>query len=299
MKAARIFWGSFFVLMGVLFLLDVSGTILSRYLEAWRLWPLLFVIWGIAILLKKYRWRWIFAALGGLLLALILYDAVQNVWPPDSFYKEKGPLTGRDSLPYDQSIERASLRIDAPAGAFAIHDSTDMLVAMKSWSDRGGYFLRSSRNAGLETVSLDHDPSMAGWMRGVLKHRIAVSLNPVPVWDIRADVGATRLNFDLRPFRVSSVTVDAGAANIEIRLGTRYEQTTVHIDAGASSVRLQIPEEAGCELREDAGISRRSVSGLERVSPGLYRSKGFQGARQKIVVDVDLGLARLHVTRVP
>ncbi len=299
MKTARIFWGSFFVLLGALFLLDMSGISVCWHLEAWRLWPLLFVVWGLAVLLKEQSWRWIFAALGGLLLALTLYDAVQSVWPPEPFHREMGPVTGRDSLPYEQSTERASLRIDAPVGAFEIRDSTDMLIATKSWSDHGRYSLRSSRNAGVETVYLDHDPSAPGWMRGMLTHRIAVSLNPAPVWDIHADVGATRLNLDLRPLRVSSVTIDAGAASIEVRLGIRYEKTTVHIDVGASSVRLQIPEEAGCELREDTGISRRRVFGFERISPGLYRTQGFQEARQKIVVDVDLGLVRLHVDRVP
>ena len=162
MKTARIFWGSFFVLLGVLFLLDMSGTSLYWHLEAWRFWPLLLVVWGLAVLLKEYRWRWIFAALGGLLLALILYDAVQSVWPPESFIREKGLVTGRDSLPFEQSTERASLRIDAPAGAFEIRDSTDMLIATKSWSDRGRYSLRSSRNAGVETIYIDHDPSFTG-----------------------------------------------------------------------------------------------------------------------------------------
>ncbi|MDH3251806.1 MAG: hypothetical protein OEM41_03380, partial [Ignavibacteria bacterium] len=130
-------------------------------------------------------------------------------------------------------------------------------------------------------------------------NRIDVWLNPAPVWDIDVDVGAARLNLDLRPFRVSSLTIDAGASNIEIHLGVRYEETTVRIDAGASSVRLLIPHDAGCELREDSGVLRKNLRGMEKIRSGLYRTQNFHEARQKIFVEMDLGLARLHVERVP
>jgi hypothetical protein len=50
-KAGKIFWGSFFIIIGLLLLMSSLGIMPWSYW--WRLWPLGLIFLGIAILISK------------------------------------------------------------------------------------------------------------------------------------------------------------------------------------------------------------------------------------------------------
>jgi hypothetical protein len=66
---------------------------------------------------------------------------------------------------------------------------------------------------------------------------------------------------------------------------------------GASSISLEIPESAGCEIRIDGPLTRKRFTGFTREQSGLYRTGGFEGAEKKIFVDVDAGVSSIRITR--
>ncbi len=114
---------------------------------------------------------------------------------------------------------------------------------------------------------------------------------------MRLDVGATKLNCDLQAFRVNRLQVNAGAASIHLTLGDRQPETSVDIDAGASSIVLRVPSSAGCEVHLDAPMSSKKLPGFTREGEGRYVTENFESAAQKVHIGVDAGVSRIKIER--
>ena len=50
MKFRNIFWGVILIFLGVLFIAENFGWLHFDWMNLWRLWPVIIVLWGIAIL---------------------------------------------------------------------------------------------------------------------------------------------------------------------------------------------------------------------------------------------------------
>jgi hypothetical protein len=64
-----------------------------------------------------------------------------------------------------------------------------------------------------------------------------------------------------------------------------------------SSVELNVPSSAGCEVSFEGGLASKRLSGFEKEADGLYRTPGFAEAARKIYVDAEVGLSSLRVKR--
>ena len=110
-------------------------------------------------------------------------------------------------------------------------------------------------------------------------------------------LGAGEAKFDLSDFRVKSLKVSTGVADLNVKLGDKVNRTNVKIESGVASVTLEIPKSVGCEVRIDGILNDRNLGDLKKVDDGLYRSPGFEGASRKILIDYDAGLSEVNIRR--
>jgi hypothetical protein len=136
-----------------------------------------------------------------------------------------------------------------------------------------------------------------GWRHGRFSNRAEVKLSARPAWDLSFHVGASRLDLDLVDLTVRSLRLDAGATNANVTLGGGLEEMSVSVKAGASLIRILVPESVGCDVRIDTPMGEKSLSEFEKIGKGHYRTGNFSEATRKIHITIDAGVSSVKVIR--
>lgn len=298
MKFRNIFWGVVLIFLGVLFIMHNLGLIYFDWMHLWRLWPVILVLWGVSIL-PAHNMLKLFLTL--LVLAGAIYFMVDQTdltgkkehgwrieeWNWDDV--DDHPVNQSFNIPFEDTVGTALLDLDVAAGAFIIEDTTHNMLDFNKRGTMAKYSYVVKREDNRAVVIIDRDDVRI--TTGKNKHYVDLNLNTYPVWDFDLDVGAAALTFDLSAFKVNNLDLDGGAAAINIRLGDKYEETRVKVDAGASSIEIEIPESSGCDLRISTVLSGKSIQGFEKLEHGHYQTENFTKAENKIYINVDAAVS--------
>ena len=292
MRMSRIFWGVFFAAAGVLLLLVKFGVVSLAIGDYWKFWPLILVVWGIGMIAGSRAMK--IGAVAGLalVLALGLYEG-GRWW----LWEEGGGATAQEFAgPDDPSVTSASLRFSSGAGKFTLADSCAELIRASTESRFGAYTLDTEAGEGSRSFAM----RLQGGGRhpaGRGAHTVMIRLQTRPRWDLQFDIGAAALELDLRHFLVENLRVNGGAGSVRVTLGDRARECAVKVSAGVSSIRIRVPESAGCELRVDAPLSSTSFEGFTRVEKGRYETENFPAAERKITLRIAAGVSKIRVER--
>lgn len=307
MKSSRIFWATLFIAIGVLGLLhNLHWLTLSWHI--WHItWPAILILIGAVVLLRNHPLRWIATAAAGLLAAILIftffvraYDTVEDIG--ESVHKV-GTSHVADAIsqsmtePWDASQTRARLRFESGAGSFHIADTTLHMLAVDATTSLGKYLLTRADSAGMPTYVVKMEDGHITVDDGDFENRVGIRLNPAPLWDLDFEIGAATSEFDLRPWRVRNIDVDAGASSLTFTLGTRERETTMHVEAGAASITIRVPRTAACEVRMDSELTHRDLEGFTRTSDNTWRAAGEGKSPQSIRIALDTGVASVSIQR--
>ena len=124
-----------------------------------------------------------------------------------------------------------------------------------------------------------------------------MKLNTLPVWDLELNVGAAEVNFDLSRFKTRKVNLQGGASDIEVTLGDLYPESNVNIEAGAASITVRIPNEAGCDITNNTFLASKNFEGFTKTSNHHYQTEGYANAKSKIHINMEAGMASINVER--
>ena len=131
MKFRNIFWGIILILIGVLFTLENLNIIDFDWYNLWRLWPVVLILWGVSILPVKSIFRIILVLL--VLAFSILYMMDRTVeWCDEdydiSYYQDAKPANQEFIIPYEDSVQVASLDMEIAASTFVLLDESFDLI---------------------------------------------------------------------------------------------------------------------------------------------------------------------------
>jgi hypothetical protein len=297
MKPGRLFWGAFFLVLGILLIADRTAALMIPWYAWWRFWPLLLVLGGIALLLRGSKFLWIVVALAGAAAALVAASMLSFSWNGGDWQDNREAHVQEFMVPLEAATERASFRFESGAGVCMLQDTTNVLVAANTECNFGEYRLEQSAAGSQQDVRLWLEGRHGGWNLGRMGNRAEVRLNTVPVWDLDFSLGATRVDIDLRPYAVEHLRVKSGAAKVTLKIGPRGSETRVDVQAGASSIRIEVPESAGCELFAEAPLSSKKFPGFTKIGTGEYRTDNYDSAAQKISITMKAGVSSMRVTR--
>jgi hypothetical protein len=300
MKFRNIFWGIILIVLGLLFTLDNLNLLDFDWYNMWRLWPVVLVLWGISILPAKNIVK---IGLVILVLAGSLYYMMNNSvhwYDRDYEYEIKYNCTSQDisqefTIPYDDSIEFAKLSMEIVAGKFLLIDDTASLVDFEKRGSLIDYKYAVTQTDNLVDIDIFIEDDMV--LRTHSKNKIAVSLNPQPIWDLGFEVGAADVEFDFSGLKISDLNVEGGAAAIIITLGDAFNNTKVNIETGASSVKVKVPEKSGCDLQIKSVMSGKSINGFEKVDHGHYRTDNFDQAENKVYLVIETAVSSCSIIR--
>jgi hypothetical protein len=305
MKSSHIFWGTIFLGLGILLLINNFYNVSLDFDLLWKIAPLILVFIGISIFIKNQYGKYILVFLSAAVLALTVFALVNNtsnlikgdlnftfdsedevILSDSSFYSYK---------PID-NINQAKLIFNGAAGRFRINSVTENLIDANTFSVKDMHFMKVETKdsvAHIEFGMRDENVKL-GKNR---KNHIDFSLNKNIIWDLNFDCGAASMNFDLEEFKVKSVDVDMGAADLKLKIGSKYPETKIFIDAGASSISLKIPASSGCELIADAVLSSKNFDGFKKIGSNKFRTENYDQSENKIFIELNCGVSSINIER--
>lgn len=329
MKNSRgIYWGGLLIILGVLWLLRSMDLLHIQWNLILPYWPVLLILAGIILLLGAKE-RNASGGLVGLLITMAVLGGIVNKtdraidtdnwnfgwndhdrWDRgedrDEDYKKERTdkegskaLSGNYKYEMEDFIEKASFNLEGGAGSFTLKGNTDKLFEAKTRSNLIGFTSSTSVNKldNSATVNLKMEEGDISIKNGEIKNEAKIQLNDKPVWKVDLGIGAGKGNFDFSDYKVESLNVSTGVADMDIRMGDKMSVANLKIESGVASVTIEIPSSVGCEMRIDGALNAKSLDGLDKVSNNLYRSAGFETAEKKIFIDFEGGLTSVNIKR--
>jgi hypothetical protein len=299
MNTKQIFWGVFLISIGILVLLRNYLNYDFDIGDLWKLWPLLFVLLGINLMIKNNLAKSAIAGVTALILAVALYASVLGFfgWFRNDVqfrFDDDDYEVSEYTAPYEKGMKNASLRVEVGAGSFILEQPTDDLFNATVEGRKNNYSLTTNVADNTADIRFQMKNTKLFLKR---KNRVEFKLNSEPVWDLKFEIGAAAVDFDLSRYNVENLDVDMGAASFKLKLGGNQPESRVSIEAGASSIDILIPEEVGCEIRTDVNLSSRKFRDFSKIKDNLYRTDNFDTAGNKILLELKSGVSSINVSR--
>ncbi len=305
MKTSHIFWGTLFIILGLLVLLNNISAFNLHWENLWQFWPVLLVLIGISMLVKNKYGKSALAGAAAILLALLLFTSVklttdfikgdfELVFNGDEDYNF---VTTEYREAFDTTIVKAKFYLDAGLGSFNIGDTTSELIYVKAEGIEKHYKLTKQDHNNVSKLKLKMNKTTFHLGKNKFKNRVEIALNENPTWDINIDGGASAMNLDLTKFKIENIDVGMGAASLDVKLGTLSDKTRFNIEAGASNIDILVPKEVGCQVKTNDVLSSKNIYGFAKIKSDLYRTEGFNNAEKKIFIEIDCGVSSINIRR--
>lgn len=307
MKTKHIFWGTLFISIGILILLNNFNYINFYWCDFWNYWPVVLILWGVAIVVKDKIFKGILAGISGLLLALIIFTIFKGTanvinnnidWDDKDFsvrYNDSDNISNYNEA-FDPAIKEAVLHFKSGAGSFHISDTTNDLIS--AVSNNINYTFSVDKNStGTTDVYLKWDDDNYRFRYKKSRNKSSIKLNTNPIWDLDFDLGAASMNFDFTKHKIKDVDINMGAASLKMKLGDLYDETHVRIKGGVSSIQIYVPDNSACEIISENTLSSKSYRGFNKVFGKTYRTDNFDTATKKIYLDINADISSVKVSR--
>ena len=255
-----------------------------------QLWPVLLILGGIDLAIGR---RFPLAAV--VIDVLVLAGAVALAGAqPGAIPGLHQDLVNRSSLSVPRDASRTlELRVTGGAARYSIASGATALV--EAVSDRVDLRLvedRRSGDAAAVRIEQRSEP-FSGFPGG--RANVDVRVAGDVALTLRFDAGAGDFTVDLRDLKVREVRMATGAAAMRLILPTPDGEVPVRIDAGASSITVEVPD--GVEARiATTGLASTRTSGSRFTSSGNdVATAGYAAARDRVTVTITAGASSVTV----
>ena len=295
---------------GVLILLGVFGLLWNFNVlpdgfwgEFWTLWPLLLVAVGVNLVLSRQgAWLGSVAALtvvtGSLVAAWVL--AVANPATSHSLSINSESISvksdGAQSARLNLTLAAGDLALTggAPAGLLlsggsqgSVAEVTDQRVSVRSSDGRRTVDVRLNTEWNFDFPPRRSRSSDGRW---ILRHAEGIPT------DIRVETGASDLDLDLRELNVQSLTVDGGAADIDVVLPANAGRTSAEFSIGAADLDITVPAGVAARIDFDGGISSLNIDESRFPKVGdRYVSPDFESAANRVTIKIEAGVSDITI----
>ncbi|MCX6282439.1 MAG: DUF5668 domain-containing protein [Bacteroidetes bacterium] len=309
MKFRHVFWPVILISLGLLILLSNLGFVNSGWRILWNLWPLILVFWGIAVLPIKDLYK-IISVIIILAFTVTFFNRLTENTPWWGFHNgwqnhydwnsdddsSKGNYSEQNlSVPTDTLTKRGILDLDAAAGSFTIEGLTSDFMSFRKTGDIGNYSLTSKDTLGVKKINLSMEKEHVSG--SVHSNKVDIKLNEKPAWKMIFDVGAAEMNLDLTNYIIDTISVDAGASSIKMKLGDKSPCTHVSLNAGASSIKVEVPEGTGCQINSESFLISRNFKGFDKKADRMYQTSNFNSSKKKIYITIETAVSSIEVNR--
>lgn len=286
-------WGIFLLFVGIVFLLQTLNILpWGLWGTLWRFWPVLIIVIGLGILLRRYN-VWLVS-----LLILAIFGACLGIaiWQYSPSLVS-GTATKNYSEPLD-NIERAQIEIDFRAGSIIIGSlppGSPNFVEVDSE-------VRDSR----QTINVDfHQENGEGklylstvnqWFWGGDWIRWEVNFTGSIPLVISIKSAASNLELDLSELKVTELRMDVDAGNYRVTMPSSAGTSNIEIEADAANIEVIVPDGVAAKIQLNANLSVSDIDKNRFPQQGAYYlSDNFDAAQNRIYLVIDCDVGRVQV----
>jgi hypothetical protein len=295
MNREKLIPGIILIGIGALFLLRNMGVIHWWTLGSlWRFWPLILVVIGINTIFHRSKavavitWLVFFAIIIG-------YSIATPPSPPWNHVVQvsdspRTPVV----IPVTPQTETGVLNLNTGAMQLTIKETDDSLVTVSGFPFQPQYRLNSSSDGKTQEITID--TSSRSWRGNEDSFQGIIELNKDVRWRIDTKLGAVSTRMDMSQIDLEYLNMEVGAGDVTLILAQSEEDSAVTINAGATQLVLEIPQEINGRIHTQSVLTQTAINENHWNREGdTYFSEGYDASRPTLDITVKMGVGKLEV----
>lgn len=287
--------------IGLLFLLNTLGIATFRlwYLMS-RFWPLILILIGLNIILKKTKLWWIVPILIFIIFigAVVLPQPVLRRFDTGAFtfYLNNQENSGiyTEDREFDENLEKLNVNLKYGANRLKVERIINEDNLYDVDIDYRGKMPAVYYNKDKEIANLRVEQAKKiNVGSGSEKWKVNLT-NKIPM-DINVSAGAGDLMLDLEGLKIENLNIDAGLGQISIRFPDYNNET--EISAGAGNIKLAIPKETSFRIETDTVLNNINFEevGLIKANDDIYKSMNYGEVENLIKIKLSTSIGNIKV----
>ncbi|OQB06047.1 MAG: hypothetical protein BWY19_00604 [bacterium ADurb.Bin212] len=294
MSVNRIFWATLAICFGLLWLLSNLGILPSAiWYQAWRLWPIIIILWGVSILFLKSGFKSFWFLVLSIIIIGAAFSAFALIYRNQSIVQKSTEIHETIS----EGVKSGRLFFALGAVNFSLSGGDDCLLCGQS-ETISGVEISNSTDAKIQTVRLNQLPFNSFMIGPNYSNRIDLKTrSDLPV-RVDIDSGASKIDLNLKAVMLESLDIDSGATSSIIVLGEKVNVVDVNISCGASNFQIQIPEGFAVKVVNKSGLSGNNFSafGLDKEGE-TWLSRDYKLNDKVVNINFESGVSNLELKR--
>ncbi len=294
MNANRLFWGVIIIIIGLLWLSTNLGIISGGFWsEIWRLWPIIFVIWGVSLLFSQKGLNTVWLSVISLILVLAIVSAFAWVYKG---VKNESIITEVNEQ-ISNSADNVVLDFKIGAAEFILSDGAEKILEGRVESNSGIDIDNEIINK-TQTISINQLPISNFLLNPNIKNRMELKTSAELPLRVNIDSGASKITMDLRQSILSELDIDSGATSAEIKIGDKSKAVKIVISSGASTFDIEVPLSHAIKVENKSGLSSNNFSAIGLSKSGEnWLSSDYDQNENKIDIIFESGASSLILNR--
>ncbi len=289
-------WGIFLLFLGIVFLLQSLNTLpWGLWGTLWRFWPVLVIIGGLGILLRRFN-VWLISLLILAILGACLGIAIWQYGPSLSV----GQTTRSYSEPLG-SLEQAQIEIDFAAGSLTVSSlpsgslnfvEVDSKVRNRNTGMRVDFQHQGSE--GRLYLSREGVVGWPFWDGGENRWQVRFIRN-IPL-TINIKSATSDVVLDLSELQITELRMDVDLGNYTLKMPSSAGTIHAYINADLANLEVIIPDGVAAKLKTDVDLGYLRVDETRFPRKGnYYVSRDFESAENRIELELDCSLGRVQL----
>lgn len=304
MKSKNIFWGIFFITLGLFFILDLNEIEVINLEQILELWPLFLILIGLKILIKNNLIADISLALASIFFALIIYTFI---FSPISchgvrFYKDrewKERTNESISYQFNPKIKNANLYLEFEAGEMKLNSNGEKLIDGEiNFIKKYNYFFDGEVNDSTAKFRLEsrNDKSIIFKIPNEkYKNYLNLKLHPDANWDIDIYTNRSKCFINLSTSKIKNFQFNGIFSKSEIELGTPPSNLNINFDVNFCRLKISLPEDVEYEVKIDKNFSSLDFKDLVKIDDHTYRTKKFDESPNKYRIQISANFSSISL----
>lgn len=295
MQTSKIFWGVFFLVLGILYLLN-NYINLSDFLDQlWKLWPIILILIGLKIFFSNKTFKLSFNILFAIILSLFIYSFVFHPFNCMRFnLKIEDGKEEIISQSYLENIKEGELNISFDIGEINIAKSNDKMIYGKAKSVLGNYFFDGEILDSKAKYELKLKENKI-----VIKNKLAnysdLKLGEKIPWTIKSDLNFCKFNWNLKQIKLLNLDLISNLSEGTIKLNSVIDSTKINLKLNLSKTKIYLEDSVGYKIKANLGLSKLKADNVIKINSHEYQSENFESASKKIFISIDSNLSNITI----
>jgi energy-coupling factor transporter transmembrane protein EcfT len=283
--------GIVLLFLGIVFLLQALDVLpWGLWGTLWRFWPVLIIIIGLNILLRRYS-RWVVSILIFALLWACLGGA----------YWQYAPPAGAPNKSYSEplsNLDRASIAIDFDGGSLTLGslapDSPD-LVEVDANTRGGDIEANFHQQNGEGNLDLSAKGIKRFFWSGPWNDWEAALTQNIPL-SLDINSSASDISLDLSNLLVTEAVVKLNAGDCKVTAPSSAGTADIKIDANAANVEVTIPTGVAARIQLDTSVTIIDIDKSRFPQSGdYYMSEDFGTSGNQVELNIKCNAGRVQI----